>query len=110
MATKILSGTLLDEKMYLSLTEISDACSSRTEWVVELVEEGILEPAGTQRDAWRFPGNSLTRAHIAMRLQQDLLAMRLQQDLHINLAGVALALDLLDEIDMLKTRQANIEQ
>jgi len=101
MATKILSGTLLDEKMYLSLTEISDACSSRTEWVVELVEEGILEPAGTQRDAWRFPGNSLTRAHIAMRLQQDL---------HINLAGVALALDLLDEIDMLKTRQANIEQ
>ena len=101
MTTKILSGTLLDETVYLSLTEISEACSSRKEWVVELVEEGILEPAGTERDAWRFPGNCLARAHVAMRLQQDL---------HINLAGIALALDLLDEIEVLKSRQANIDQ
>ena len=43
----------------------------------------LPEPAGKERDAWRFPGNSLTRAHVAMRLQHDL---------QINLAGVALAM------------------
>ena len=46
MTRKILSGTLLDEQVFLSLTEISHACSTRTEWIVELVEEGILEPSG----------------------------------------------------------------
>jgi chaperone modulatory protein CbpM len=60
---------------------------------VELVDEGILQPAGRNPEQWRFPGTSLQRARTAMRLQQDL---------KINLAGVALALDLLDEIESLR--------
>jgi chaperone modulatory protein CbpM len=57
------------------------------------VEEGILEPAGHNPAQWRFSGTSLQKAHIAMRLQRDL---------EINLAGVALALDLMDEIESLQ--------
>ena len=100
MTKKILTGTLLDEQLHLSLIEISDACSRRTEWVVELVEEGILEPLGEGRDQWRFPGKSLSRANAAMRLQRDL---------GMNLAGVALALDLLEEIASLRARLRNQE-
>jgi len=95
MATKTLSGTLLDERVHLSLKDMSQACSSRTEWIVELVGEGILEPVGDEPSQWRFSGGSLGRAHIARRLQSDL---------EINLAGVALVLDLLEEMASLRSR------
>ncbi len=100
MTRKILSGTLLDEQVFLSLTEISHACSTRTEWIVELVEEGILDPSGKDRDHWKFPGNNLSRAHAARRLQRDL---------EINLAGVALVLDLMEEMGSLRNRIRNQE-
>lgn len=95
MTRKIISGTLLDEQAFLSLTEISHACSTRTEWIVELVEEGILEPSGIDRDHWKFPSGNLSRAYTARRLQHDL---------EINLAGVALALDLMEEIEILRSQ------
>jgi len=93
MNTKVLSGIVLDEETVLSLGDLCNACSRHAEWVVELVDEGILQPAGRDQEQWRFPGTSLQRARTAMRLQQDL---------QINLAGVALALDLLDEIESLR--------
>ena len=93
MNTKVLSGIVLDEETVLSLGDLCNACSRHAEWVVELVDEGILQPAGRNPEQWRFPGTSLQRARTAMRLQQDL---------KINLAGVALALDLLDEIESLR--------
>ena len=95
MTKKILTGTLLDEQVHLSLTAISDACSTRTEWVIELVEEGILEPSGKEQSHWQFSGSSLSRAQTARRLQSDLA---------INLAGVALVLDLMEEIEALRNR------
>lgn len=101
MTKKILTGTLIDDQLHLSLIEISEACASRTEWVVELVEEGILEPLGEERDQWRFPGESILRASTARRLQRDL---------GMNLAGVALAIDLLEEIASLRARLRNQEQ
>ncbi len=48
-----------------------------------------------QQTQWRFSGSALQRARTAMRLQRDL---------GINLAGVALAMDLLDEIEELRGR------
>jgi chaperone modulatory protein CbpM len=96
MPREILKGTLLDERIHVSLTDICQACSTRTDWVIELVEEGILEPVGNDPEAWHFPGHSISRAHIARRLQLDL---------GINLAGVALALDLLAEVAALRARQ-----
>jgi len=100
MTQKILTGILLDDQTELSLNELCCACSSSAEWVIELVELGALEPLGQvslayQQTHWRFPASALQRAHTAMRLQRDL---------GINLAGVALALDLLDEIDNLQAQ------
>ncbi len=100
MNQKILEGILLDEQTELSLQELCRACSSSEEWVIKLVEEGAIEPIGhsvqrTQSTQWRFYASSLHRARIAKRLQRDL---------EINLSGVALALDLLNEIETLQSR------
>ena len=96
-----LTGVVLDERTELSLTDLSQACSTSTEWVIELVQEGVLEPVGGQPKQWRFSGTSLKRAHTAMRLQTDL---------KINLAGVALALDLIEEIETMRERLHRFEK
>lgn len=95
MTQKILTGIILDEQTELSLNDLSRVCSTSAEWIIELVEEGALEPISHEEVHWRFTGNSLQRARTAMRLQRDL---------GINLAGVALAMDLLDEIEELQAR------
>ena len=100
MTQKPLTGTVLDERYELSITEICRACAGTTEWVFELVEEGVLEPLDPASDDWRFPGSSLARARAAMRLQRDL---------GVNLAGAALALDMLDEIDRLRSRLERLD-
>jgi len=82
-----------DERVELSLTEISHACACSTEWVVELVEEGALEPIGREQMRWRFSATSVKRARAAIRLHQDL---------RVNIAGLALALDLMEEIESLR--------
>jgi chaperone modulatory protein CbpM len=100
MTRQVISGTLLDERVVYSLEEVCQVCGSRTEWVVELVDEGILEPTGNRRRDWCFPGSSV---HVAMK------ARRLQQDLGLNLSGVALVLDLLDEIEKLRSQISMLE-
>lgn len=89
----VLKGLNLDEEETLTLGELSRACAMHAEWVISLVDEGVLEPVGHGPVSWRFPGTCLRRVRTAVRLQRDL---------GINLAGVALALDLLDEIEMLR--------
>lgn len=101
MKQKTLSGILLDEQTELSLNDLCRACSSSAEWIIELVEEGALEPIGYEQSRWRFTGNSLQRAHTAMRLQRDL---------GINLAGIALALDLLEELETMRAHLRRLEK
>ena len=91
----VLTGLNLDEEVTLTIDELSRACSMQVEWVISLVEEGVLEPDGRDLADWRCPGASLRRARIAARLQRDL---------GVNPAGAALALDLLDEIEALRRR------
>jgi len=100
MNQQILNGILIDEQTELSLNDLCKACSSSAEWIIELVEEGALEPIGYVQTQWRFSGNSLKRARTAMRLQHDL---------GLNLAGIALALDLLEQIETLESRLCQLE-
>jgi chaperone modulatory protein CbpM len=90
-----LNVQLLDESASLSLEEFIRACASPTELVLELVEEGILKPEGPAPEHWRFSGTHLKHARVALRLQRDL---------GVNLAGAALALQLLDELEELRAR------
>jgi len=90
-----ITGAIHEEQSDLSLAELCQRCRVRTELVIEMVEEGVLTPQGTQPEQWRFTGWHVQRARVAVRLQRDL---------GVNHAGAALALQLLDEIEILKAR------
>lgn len=89
----LLTGVAVDDDAGLSLAQLCSACTVHAERVVELVEEGVLEPIGDDARYWRFSSASLRRVRVAVRLQADL---------GVNLPGVALALQLMDEMDALQ--------
>lgn len=91
----VLSGVLLDDSAVVTLAELCHSCAVTSETVVEMVEYGILEPSGDSPPHWCFRASSLRRVTTARRLQHDL---------GVNLAGVALALDLLEQIERLEAR------
>lgn len=93
--TTYLQAQVVEDEIELTLVELSQACDAPQEQVALWVLEGVLEPRGQQPQEWRFGGAALRRARLAMRLMRDL---------EINPAGVALALDLLDEIAALETQ------
>ena len=86
---------ILEEQTQLTLADLCRACAVHAERIIELVDVGVLEPLGREPARWRFGGTSLHRARMALRLQRDL---------DIDLAGAALALELLDEIESLRSR------
>jgi len=91
-----LSVSIVEEEAGLSLADLSRACRVRRTQIEVWVHEGVLQPrAGAAPDEWRFEGAALKRARLAQRLAGDL---------ELNPPGVALALDLLDEIAELKAR------
>ena len=95
-----LSGIILEEQTELTLADISRSCSVHAEYIIELVEEGVLAPQGREPVLWRFTGDQIQRVSVALRLQRDL---------GINLAGVALVLQLLGDIERLQARLGAIE-
>ena len=95
MSEKPVSATLLDESTEISLGELCRTCGTHAEWVIALVSEGILIPSGGDPREWRFAASSMKVVHTAKRLHADL---------GVNLAGVALALDLLSEVERLSAR------
>jgi len=74
----VLTGLILEEEVSLTLEELCHACSVEAEFVVALVEEGVLDTVGPDQGQWRFFGPSLGRARTALRLRRDL---------EINVAG-----------------------
>ena len=92
----VLSGEIVEQREPLSLSELCQQYAVHAEWIVDLVDEGILDPKGEQQMQWRFSGECCRRISIVLRLQCDL---------GINLAGTALALELLDELRELRRIQ-----
>ena len=84
---------VVEEDLQLTLAELCRACRAPEAQIHLWVIEGVLDPIGATPHAWRFAGASLRRARLAWRLTQDL---------DVNPPGVALALDLLDEIAALR--------
>ena len=92
---------LIEETSEITLAELTRTCRVQSEWVMELIEEGVLEPLQPGGPQWRFSATSIVRIHKARRLQHDL---------GVNLPGVALALELLDRIDRLEARLRGISR
>ncbi len=89
------NAVILDEAEEVTLADLTRSCRVHAEWVMELVEEGVIEPLGPGGPQWRFSATSVVRVQKAQRLQRDL---------GVNLPGIALALQLLDRIDALEAR------
>lgn len=79
----------------LTVTELCRVCDLSIERVTRWVEVGLLEPVGEEPSQWRF---------VDVSISQLRLAQRLQHDLGVNDAGVALALELKQELDQLRAR------
>ena len=88
-----LTATLLDDATPMTLAELARACRAAEEQVHVWVVEGVLQPIGDSPPDWRFTGPALRRARLAVTLTREL---------EVNAPGVALALDLMDEIESLK--------
>jgi chaperone modulatory protein CbpM len=91
-------GTVIEEDS-LTLGQLCRACGVHADWIISLVEEGIIEPQGEDIRLWRFSGASLVRARIALRIQRDL---------GVNLAGIALVLDLIEELEGLRAHMKTL--
>jgi len=89
----VLAGPVVEEEIHLTLFELCRVCNVPEDQVRHWVGEGVLEPIGEAPHEWRFAGASLRRTRVATRLARDF---------ELNPPGVALALDLLDEIESLR--------
>ena len=87
-----LSGAIFEESAVLTVKDLSRMCAVDERHIVEFVEEGVLSVVNV-RSEWHFTGDALRRARLAVRLERDL---------ELNLAGVALAVELLEELAQLR--------
>lgn len=93
MITHIITGVLIEQASPLNLEEISQAVHLQPDRIIEMVEYHLLEPLGSSPEQWQFDDVCLKRARIAASFYRDL---------EVNLSGIALALDLLDQIEQLE--------
>lgn len=95
MAAVSVTTTALGLAHPLAAHELAHACGAEIEWVVQLVEVGIVERSAPspRPDDWRFQSTDL---------QQALAARRLERDFGVGLDAAALILDLQREVRRLK--------
>jgi chaperone modulatory protein CbpM len=90
---EIMTGTLIDDEQLFTLADLCRSCGVHAEVITDMVEFGIIEPQRTPAAKWQFTGSCLWRVATVVRLQRDL---------EVNLAGAALALDLIEEVRELR--------
>ena len=98
---KLMQGEILEEDVRISLSQLCQISRLPAESVLEMVEYGVIEPRSGSNERWQFSGQSLNRLRCAQRLKRDL---------GVNTAGAALAIDLLDELQQLRSRLHQLEK
>jgi chaperone modulatory protein CbpM len=88
-----LSGAIFEESTLLTVKDLSRMCAVDERHIVEFVEEGVLHVVEINTTEWHFTGAALRRTRLALRLERDL---------ELNLPGVALALELMEELEHLR--------
>lgn len=85
----------------LSFGQVCSLCAIPADRLIDLVNEGVVLPSGDHPRNWRFPLQSLRAIQTACRLQEDL---------ELDLRGAALAVELIEEIRILRTRVSVLER
>ncbi|MBC7701162.1 MAG: MerR family transcriptional regulator [Massilia sp.] len=97
----VVTGVIVEEEIRFTLEDLSRASGADHAQLIVLVDEGVLEPGGSGPHDWLFSGASLRRARTALRISHDL---------QLGVEGTALVLDLLDEIEHLRSRLRQLGQ
>lgn len=92
---KTLTGMLIGDEAVLSVRDMTSACGVEIQWIVELVNEGVLAPQGNSETAWRFVAADLIRVRKLARLARDF---------ETSVSAAAVMLDLIEEVARLRTR------
>jgi|TARA_B110000977_G_scaffold63109_1_gene85768 chaperone modulatory protein CbpM len=86
---------------YLSLEEICFATQNPSQTIIEIVNQGIVEPEGSGPETWVFNTQMIS---VTKR------ACRLHRDLEIDWSGIALAISLIEELDQLRDENQRLRK
>jgi len=92
---RILSVEMMEPTATFTLREVCERGDCHAEFVIKLVNYGVIAPVGDSPEArqWQFNLDALARLRKAQRLQRDL---------KMNLPGLAMSLELLDEVQEMR--------
>jgi chaperone modulatory protein CbpM len=94
-------GKIVEEEVEFTFVELCRVSGASEEQLTTWISEGAFEPRGVRPEEWRFSGTALRRVRSAHRLARDF---------EINPSGIALVLDLLDEIDAMRAQLKRMNQ
>ena len=90
---KILIGVLIEETTSITFKEVCQKYNIPKELLIEMIEQGLFSSQSAPIEQTQLNLNDLHRMESAFRLHKDL---------GVNLPGVALALDLMEEIEEIR--------
>jgi chaperone modulatory protein CbpM len=91
----VVDAIIVEDEVSFTFTQLCQASSSNAAQLRELVNEGILRPQGLGPQDWVFDGTALFTSRTALRLGSEL---------QLGSEAAALVLDLLAEIETLRSR------
>lgn len=97
----IIIANYSDAKL-VSFNELCEACGISPEFLEELIAHDILAAQRGALEEWTFDTDTLQRVKTAIRLRRDL-------QIH-DLEGIALVLELLDQLNDLRTKMDLLER
>lgn len=89
----IKAGVLVDEQSTISFVEVCQRYDIAENWLIDLLDQGLFNVSVINRESLLFNQTMLRRIQSARRLQHDL---------NINLSGVVLVLELLDQLSQVR--------
>ena len=92
-----MSSTLI---VQLDMRTLCQEADITADYVVEIVEHGIVEPSGRTPEEWLFDDQAPLLARRAAKLHQEL---------ELEWEGVALALELIDEVQQLRVENQRLK-
>ncbi len=98
---KIIAGVIVEKSQSLTLEEFCRATHTQPDLILQMIEYQLIQPEGETPSNFRFDSVSLRRGRIAASFYHDL---------EVNMAGIALALDLLEKIELLQQKLDILEK
>ena len=92
---KVYEGRLIDNEKPLTMIQVCDRCRVIPQEIMDMIEEGMIQPGHRRGKSIRFSLDALERIQKIRRLRSEL---------ELSLAGTALAIQLLDRIEELELK------